>query len=45
VVSDVMSPTTIMYQASVASGLTTGNGARHYQNAASASSLELSSEL
>ena len=45
VVSDVMSPTTIMYQASVASGLTTGNGARHYQNNASASSLELSAEL
>jgi hypothetical protein len=44
-VSDVMSPTTIMYQASVALGLVTGNGARHYQNGASASSLELSSEL
>jgi hypothetical protein len=45
VVSDIMSPTTILYQAIVASGLTAGNGARHYQNAASASSLELSAEL
>ena len=44
-VSDVMSPTTIMYQVSVASGLTSGNGARHYQNSSSASSLELSAEL
>ena len=45
VISDVMSPTTIMYQAVVASGFTSGNGARHYQSAASASSLELSAEL
>ena len=45
VVSDIMSPTTILYQAIVASGLTAGNGARHYQNAANASSLELSAEL
>jgi hypothetical protein len=45
VVSDIMSPTTILYQAIVASGLTAGNGARHYQNGASASSLELSAEL
>jgi len=45
VISDVMSPTTIMYQAVVASGFTSGNGARHYQSATSASSLELSAEL
>ena len=43
--SDIMSPTTIMYQVSAASVLVTGNGARHYQNSANASSLELSSEL
>ena len=45
VISDIMSPTTIMYQAVVASGLVAGNGARHYQSATSASSLELSAEL
>jgi hypothetical protein len=45
VISDVMSSTTIMYQAVVASGLVAGNGARHYQSATSASSLELSAEL
>jgi hypothetical protein len=45
VVSDIMSPTTILYQANVASGLTAGNGARHYQNITNASSLELSAEL
>ena len=45
VISDIMSPTTIMYYINVASGLTIGNGARHYQNAANASSLELSAEL
>ena len=42
---DIASPITIMYNITVASGLTTGNGVRHFQDTTSASSLELSAEL
>lgn len=42
---DIASPITIMYNLTVASGLTTGNAVRHLQTDASASSLELSAEL
>jgi hypothetical protein len=42
---DIPSPITIMYNVTVASGLTVGNASRHYQNDSSASSLELSAEL
>ncbi len=42
---DIASPVSIMYNITVASGLTTGNAVRHFQNDSSASSLELSAEL
>ena len=42
---DIASVYNVMYNADVASGLTTGNATRHYQNSTNASSITLSSEL
>jgi hypothetical protein len=42
---DIMGVSNCMYTASVSSGMSSGAGARHYQNNQAASSLELSAEL
>jgi hypothetical protein len=45
VASDIMGVSNCMYTVSVSSGMSSGAGARHYQNNQAASSLELSAEL